>query len=81
MIKSLYVSVFITAATPVYCYAEAGKEQYFEIGERCATAHEPRACMESYGFRCHQGRLPHRSVKAQVLGCNLDLGDGRKHFV
>lgn len=37
--------------------------------------------MESYGFDCHQGRLPGRSVEAQNLGCNLDLGNGRHHFV
>jgi hypothetical protein len=81
VIKSLYVSVLIVAATPVYCCAEAGKEQYLDIGEICAKAREPGACMESYGFQCHQGRLPHKSVEAQSLGCNLDLGDGRLHFV
>lgn len=81
LIRYLYAGALITALTPVYCHAETGKEQYLEIGERCATAHDPGACMESYGFSCHQGRVPHRSVEAQLLGCNLDLGDGRMHFV
>lgn len=62
-------------------HAGAAAEQYLETGARCATAYEPKECMESYGFECHQGRMPHRSTEAQTLGCNLDLGDGRKHFV
>ena len=81
MIKALQLTLVIALATPVYCRAESGKEQYLEIGDTCAKAHEPASCMESYGFDCHQGRLPDRSVEAQSLGCNLDLGDGRYHFV
>jgi len=77
LIRNLYAGALITALTSLYCHAETGKELYLEIGERCATAHDPGACMESYGFSCHQGRVPHRSLEAQLLGCNLDLGDGR----
>ena len=61
--------------------AETLREQYLETGEACAKVQEARVCMESYGFQCHQSRRPHKSIVAQTLGCNLDLGDGRKHFV
>ena len=37
--------------------------------------------MESYGFDCHQSRAADKSIEAIRLGCNLDLGDGRYHFV
>ena len=37
--------------------------------------------MESYGFKCHGSRMPSRSFDAYVLACNLDLSNGRYHFV
>ena len=60
---------------------EPADEQQIEVGNSCAEAHEPRLCLESFGYRCHQNRRPGTSITAQHLGCNLDLGDGRKHFV
>lgn len=82
MIRNTPTLAFLTAlAVPVFCGAETGNEQYLEVGQTCAGAHEPKTCMESYGFRCHQGRRVRKSVEALTLGCNLDLGDGRAHFV
>ncbi len=81
MTKPLQLILLIAIASPVFCRAESGREQYLDTGETCAKAREPALCMKSYGFECHQGRLPGRSVEAQSLGCNLDLGDGRYHFV
>lgn len=81
VVKWTQVALLIGMATPVFCHADSGTEQYLEVGEGCARAHEPVSCMESYGFDCQLGRLPDKSVEAESLGCNLDLGDGRKHFV
>jgi hypothetical protein len=81
MVKTLQLTLLIAIAAPVLCPAETANEQYLEIGQTCVKAQEPAACMKSYGFQCHQGRLPDKSVEAQALGCNLDLGDGRLHFV
>ncbi|HSM31554.1 MAG TPA: hypothetical protein VK854_12720 [Woeseiaceae bacterium] len=73
--------LLVAAAAPLLCAAESANEQYLKIGESCAKAREARLCMESYGFSCNQSRQPHRSIEAQHLGCNLDLGDGRYRFV
>ena len=63
------------------CDSATAEEQYLEVGKLCAKARDPGACMKSYGFQCHRGRVPDRSTKAFRLGCNLSLGDGRYHFV
>lgn len=81
MIKALKVALIVAITAPALCRAEPLEEQHLEIGNTCAKAHEPLLCMESYGFRCHQGRQPDMSIEAQSMGCNLDLGDGRYHFV
>ena len=81
MIKILGLSLAIAVTFLGISRAETGAEQYLETGESCAKAQEPGICMESYGFQCHQSRRPGESIDAQMLGCNLDLGDGRKHFV
>lgn len=81
MIKILGLSLAIAVTVLGISWAETGAEQYLETGELCAKAQGPGICMESYGFQCHQSRRPEESIEAQVLGCNLDLGDGRKHFV
>lgn len=73
-------AILVMSTAPVWC-AEPGSPQHLDIGETCARAPDPGACMESYGFQCQSGRTPHRSVEAQVLGCNLALGDGNYHFV
>lgn len=79
--KAIYVALIISATAPTFCWAETGKEQYLELGELCAGAQLPGVCMASYGFKCHQSRRPDTSIEAYVLGCNLDLGDGRYYFV
>lgn len=81
MIKSFQLALLIVLASSDYCRADPGEERDVEFGNTCAKAPEPLSCMESYGFDCHQGRLPDRSVEAQNLGCNLDLGNGRHRFV
>lgn len=81
MIKILRLSLAIAVTLLGISRAETGAEQYLETGESCAKAQEPGICMESYGFQCHQSRRHGESIDAQMLGCNLDLGDGRKHFV
>jgi len=37
--------------------------------------------MESYGFQCHQIRMPNKSIEAYILGCNMALSEGRNQFV
>ena len=81
MNKALSVALLVVSTVPVLCRAETVNEQHLEIGSTCAKAHEPLLCMESYGFKCHQNRQPGKSIEAQHMGCNLDLGDGRYHFV
>ena len=81
MNKALSVALLMATTVPVLWGAEPVNEQHLEIGNTCAKAHEPMLCMESYGFRCHQGRRFGKSIEAQSMGCNLDLGDGRYHFV
>lgn len=81
MNKPITVALLVATMVPFVSAAEPAKEQYLEIGVSCAKAHEPLLCMESYGFFCHQSRRPGKSIEAQHLGCNLDLGDGRYHFV
>jgi hypothetical protein len=81
MKKALSVALLVATAVSVSWGAEPVNEQHLEIGITCAKAHEPMLCMESYGFKCHQGREPGRSIEAQHMGCNLELGDGRYHFV
>ena len=81
MIKKLQLIILTAIAIPIVCCGEAGQEQYLEIGELCAKAEVPKACMQSYGFQCHQSRALNKSTKSYRLGCNLALGDGRQHFV
>lgn len=81
MSKAFSFALLVATAVSVSWSAEALNEQHLEIGNTCAKAHEPKLCMESYGFKCHQNRNPGRSIEAQHMGCNLDLGDGRYHFV
>ena len=81
MIKKLQLIIFTAIAIPIVCRGDTGQEQYLETGELCAKAEEPKACMLSYGFQCHQSRAPDESTESYRLSCNLTLGDGRNHFV
>ena len=81
MIRFLGLTIAIAIAVSGISRAETGSEQYLEIGESCVKAREPGVCMEAYGFQCHRGRMPDKSIEAHMLGCNLDLADGRYHFV
>lgn len=81
MSKEFSVALFAATAVAVSWSAEPVVEQHLETAGTCAKAHEPMLCMESYGFKCHQNRDPGKSIEAQYMGCNLDLGDGRYHFV
>lgn len=71
----------LTFAVPGLSGSETQADHYSALAKTCTSAQEPGACMESYGFKCHRSRLPSRSLEAYVLGCNLELSDGRYHFV
>lgn len=60
---------------------DAVREPYLQVGTTCVSARDPATCMKSYGFECARSRTPDRSRDALILSCNLDLGDGRAHFV
>ena len=75
------ITLVVALMLPFPSAGEPADGQHLEYGNTCVMTHEPRSCMESYGFRCHQGRLPSKSIEAHSIGCNLDLGDGRHHFV
>ena len=76
----LLATMALLAAQPL-AGQEPIDEQQRELAASCASAHDPKLCLESFGFRCDQNRRPSKSITAQHLGCNLDLGDGRYHFV
>lgn len=81
MVKALQLALLTVIACSSYCRADTVKEPDMDFGNTCVKAPEPLTCMESYGFFCHRSGLPDRSVGAQSLGCNLDLGNGRYRFV
>lgn len=76
-----WLLVFLAATYAALAQGDTGREQYLETGQLCAQAEDPAACLQSYGFDCHRSRAPDVSLDAYELGCNLDLGDGRMHFV
>ena len=73
--------LLIVALTPTVLAASGEDEQVLQVGRACVEVKEPDVCMASYGFECSRGRVPRESRQAEFLSCNLDLGDGRAHFV
>ena len=80
-IKLLRLFLLLAVAIPCVSRAEIEDEYYLEFGDTCIKTAEPGLCMEAYGFQCDRIGAPARSVGAYMLGCNLTLSDGRKHFV
>jgi len=56
--------------------SENSVERYSETGEICIKAQDTSVCMKSYGFQCHQIRMPNKSIEAYILGCNMALSNG-----
>lgn len=52
-----------------------------DISDLCVQADAPKTCMESYGYRCHRGETPGKSLGAYFIGCNLTMTEGQNHFV
>lgn len=81
MTRLLSTPLLVLVLGPTVVAASGEDEQYLQVGRTCVEAREPDVCMASYGFECSIGRTPCESRLAQLLSCNLDLGDGRAHFV
>ncbi|MEM9317328.1 MAG: hypothetical protein AAGA95_22200, partial [Pseudomonadota bacterium] len=70
----------LALTAPAIAYADTEGVSDLGIAENCVSAEDPKGCMESFGYQCHQSRSMARSLEAQHLGCNRPLGDGRIHF-
>lgn len=78
--RNLLILLLLAATVPSMARSETAGGDHPGIAENCVSAEDPKACMEAYGYRCHESRSLSRSLDAQRLGCNRPLGDGRMHF-
>jgi len=77
------VLAYLSVVLPFAVVAEVDDlevQHYNAIPGSCVATEDPRACMESYEYRCEHVNGTHIAVAAYYLSCNAQLSNGRAHF-